>query len=115
VRLFGAAGRYKWVAGLVSAATRAQLSLAEPGTVPAAAAAAGPSRWSAGALQCVLAAAADVWLSVRCPGLVLAMLDALAAAGGSSLDNAQLARAVDAATCTEVSGGLAATIWKLHR
>jgi hypothetical protein len=106
VRLFGAAGRYKWVAGLVSAAMKGQLPLAQPSTAAAAAAAGGPSRWSAGDLQCVLAAAAAVWLSVRCPGLVLAMLDALAAAGGRWLDNAQLARAVDAATCTEVSGGL---------
>jgi hypothetical protein len=81
------------VAGLVSAATRGQLPLAEPGS------------WPAAALQCALASAAEVWLSVRCPGLVLAMLDALAAAGGSSLDNAQLAAAVNTATSAGVSAG----------
>uniref|UniRef100_A0A383WIR3 Uncharacterized protein n=1 Tax=Tetradesmus obliquus TaxID=3088 RepID=A0A383WIR3_TETOB len=101
VQLLGAAGRYSWVAGLVSAAARGTLPLAECDTAAAAAAAvAGPRRWSAGDLQCMLSAAAGVWLSAGCPGLVLAMLDALAAAGGSSLDNAQLAWAV-----TEATGG----------
>uniref|UniRef100_A0A383W2K9 Uncharacterized protein n=1 Tax=Tetradesmus obliquus TaxID=3088 RepID=A0A383W2K9_TETOB len=117
VRLLGAAGRYSWVAGLVSAATRGQLPLAECDTAAAAAAAAPaaavPRGWSAGDLQCVLAAAAGVWLSARCPGLVLAMLDALAAAGGSSLDNAQLPWAVIEATRGEgdvLYDGLAARL-----
>jgi hypothetical protein len=107
VQLFGAAGRYKWVAGIVSAATRGQLPLATQGSSrnTAAAAAAGSGNWSASDLQCVLAAAAGVWLSARCPGLVLAMLDALAAAGGRTLDNARLAAAVIAVTSAGVSAG----------
>jgi hypothetical protein len=72
VLLFGAAGRYKWVAGIVSAATRGQLPLATQGAshnTAAAAAAEGSGSWSASDLQCVLAAAAGVWMSARCPGV----------------------------------------------
>jgi hypothetical protein len=103
VQLFGAAGRFKWVAGIVSAAIRGQLPLAGSNHLSAAAAAGASGTWSASELQCVLAAAADEWLAARCPGLVLAMLDVLAAAGGSSLDNARLAAAVNAATTAGVS------------
>jgi hypothetical protein len=109
VQLFGAAGRYKWVAEIVSAATRGQLPVATPGAshkpTAAAAAAGGSGSWSASDLQCVLAAAAGVWLPARCPGLVLAMLDALAAAGGTTLDNARLAAAVNEVTLSGVSAG----------
>jgi hypothetical protein len=90
VRLFGAAGQYDRVAGLVAAALRGQLPLAS--TTGSSSSAAGS--WPAGALQGVLAAAVGVWASAGRPGLALAMLDGLPAAGLARLDCPQLAAAL---------------------
>jgi hypothetical protein len=90
VRLFGAAGQYDRVAGLVSAALRRQLPLAT--TTGSSSSKAGS--WPAAALQAVLAAAVAVWAAAGRPGLGLAMLDGLPAAGMSRLDCPQLAAAL---------------------
>jgi hypothetical protein len=91
VRLFGAAGQYDRVAGLVAAALRGQLPLASD---TGSSSSSEPQSWPAGALQGVLAAAVAVWAGAGRPGLALAMLDGLPAAGLARLDCPQLAAAL---------------------
>jgi hypothetical protein len=94
VRLFGAAGQYDRVAGLVSAALRGQLPLATTTGSSSSSSSSQAGSWPAAALQAVLAAAVAVWAAAGRPGLGLAMLDGLPAAGMSRLDCPQLAAAL---------------------
>jgi hypothetical protein len=102
VRLFGAAGQYDRVAGLISAALRGQLPLATRSDAPASSSSRAGS-WPAAALQVVLAAAVGVWAAAGRPGLALAMLDGLPAAEVATLDSPQLAAALLAVVNDQVS------------
>jgi hypothetical protein len=104
VRLFGAAGHYEKVAGLVNAALRGQLPLASAPTA-AASSTNWAGTWPAGSLQALLAASVGVWSAAGRPGLGLAMLDGLPAAGHMSLDCPQLAAALLTIVDAEVRGG----------
>jgi hypothetical protein len=104
VRLFGAAGQYDRVAGLVAAALRGQLPLASTANSSSSSSSEAGS-WPAAALQGVLAAAVGVWVAGGRPGLGLAMLDGLPAAGLRRLDCPQLAAALLALVDEQVGGG----------
>jgi hypothetical protein len=100
LRLFGAAQQYSHLALVVNAAVRGGLRLAASA---AAAADQGRAGWTADDLQQVVASAAAVWRDTGRTGLAVAMLDGLAAAGVTTLDNPQLAAEVEAAVEADVS------------